>query len=504
MNIEQTYSEDHQIKLSVEADQDRFEKAKYLAARELSKNRNIPGYRPGKAPYQLIVNHLGEAPIIDKALENFLDEIYPQVLDELDEEPYGPGKLEEVKSLEPPVFEFVIPLQPEVELGDYQQIRVEYQESEVSDEDVDEMVNRIASQQAVVEEVDHPAEVGNIVDTSLSGRLAEADPEDEEAQVMINQPLPVMIKEEDEEQSQEWPFPGFSRQLLGVSVGDQLELTHIHNDSEEVSEELRGQEVLYTVEVEGIRERKLPEIDDEFVQSVSEFETVEEFMDDIRSGISAQSAQEDENTYLNAIFDEILKDATVKYPPQMLENEVEGQIQEIENRLQAQGMELEMYLAMQEMTEEDFREQIRPEAAKRIERGLIIGKIAESENLDINPDEITQEYQEIVNDHFGEGDSEEKSQFMQSGESMNLLNRVSSQMVTQRTIDYLKALAKGDDVSEFLKPEEKVEEEELEGSLEVTGKGDGEEASTDQELEQTEEAESENPDESDQDEENDV
>ena len=148
MNIEKTYSEDHQIKLTVETDQESFDKAKYIAARELSKNRNIPGYRPGKAPYQLIVNHLGEAAIMDRALENYLDEIYPDVLDELDEEPYGPGKLEEVKSLEPPVFEFVIPLQPEVELGDYREIRVDYQESEVSEDDVDEMVNRIASQQA--------------------------------------------------------------------------------------------------------------------------------------------------------------------------------------------------------------------------------------------------------------------------------------------------------------------------------------------------------------------
>lgn len=453
MDIKQTQIENHQLEIVVETDQDSFDKAKYLAAKDLSKNKKIPGYRPGKAPYQLVVNHFGESRIIDHALEHYLDEIYPEVLDEIEQEPYGPGQLQEIESLEPPVFKFVIPLQPEVELGNFHSIRIPYQGKSVDEEDVQEVIDRIAAQQAVIEEVDHPAEETNIVDTTLSGRLAEADPEDEGAQIMINQPLPVMIKTADEDDSKEWPFPGFSRQLLGISAGEELELTHAHPDSENVDEDVRGKEVLYTVQVEGIRERVLPDINDEFVQSISEAETVEELVDEVRADLIAQNEQEAENEYLNEIFERILEDAVVKYPPQMVEKEVEGEIQELSQRLQAQGMELDMYLEMQEMSMDDLRDQIRPQAETRIERGLIIGQIVEAEDLDISPEEITAEYQQIINQHFGEKDSEERSQFMSSPDSMQLLNRVSSQMISQKAVSYLIALAKGEDVSGFLKKE---------------------------------------------------
>lgn len=496
MNIEKQVLDDHQIEVSVETEQDPFDKAKHLAAKELSKDKEIPGYRPGKAPYQLVVNHVGEGAIIDLALENYLDEIYPEILDEIDHEPYGPGQLSEIESLEPPQFKFLIPLQPEVSLGDYQDVRIPYEEKSVTEDDIQEVLDRIISQQAVIEEVDHPAEEANIVDTSISGRVVDADPDDEEAQLMINQPLPVMIKAEDEEDKKEWPFPGFSRQLLGASPGESLELTHEHGEGEDVSEEVRGKEVLYTVEVEGIRERVLPELDDELAQKISDQDTVEDLRAEIQAELEEQTLQEGENAYLNQIFEAILEDGEVKFPPQMLENEVEGELQELRRRLQAQGMELETYLAMQEMEEEDLREQIRPEARKRIERGLILGKIADTEDLNIGPEAITGEYQKVLDQHFGEDESEERKEFMSSPDSMNLLNQISSQMISQQAIQYLVALAKGEDVSEYLAPEEEDEGETAEvaeqekGAEGEVGEEEGEsEPISEQEKEQTQSSE---------------
>jgi len=462
LKVEQNYLDDHQLQVTVETDQDSFEKEKHKVARELSKDKKIPGYRPGKAPYQLIVNHFGEGAIVDRALENYLDRIYPQVLDEVDGEPYGPGQLKEIESLEPPVFKFVVPLQPEVEIGEFKDIRIPYEETEVDEEEVDKVIERMLAQQASVEEVDQPAEVGSLVDTEITGRPVDADPDDEEAQIMTNQPLPVMIKAEDEDDSKEWPFPGFSRQLLGVSPGDELELNFEYGGDEEVDEDLRGKEVLFVVKVEGIRQRVLPELDEEFVQSASDAESVEEFRDQIHQELSQQSQQEGENAYFNQIFDEIFEVSSLKYPPQMVENEIDGEIEQIQQRLQSQGMELEMYLEMQDMDREGLREEIRPEAEKRIRRGLLLGSIAEEEGLEIDPEEVTTRYQDIVSDHFGEEDSPEKDQFMNSQESMNLLNQISSQMISQYTLDYLKALAMGEDVSDFLKSEEEAEDQSAE------------------------------------------
>jgi len=486
LDIEKTYLEDHQLQIIVEADQEAFEKEKYLAAKELSKDKKIPGYRPGKAPYSLIVNHLGEGAIIDQALGTFLDDIYPKVLDELEDDPYGPGKLNEIQSLEPPTFEFIVPLQPEVELGDYHDLRVPFEESEIHEEEVNEVIERMLNQQASVEEVDHPAEEGSLVDTEITGWPVDADQEDEEARIMSNQPLPVMIKSEEEDDRKEWPFPGFSRQLLGVSPGDVLELTHSYEDKESVDEDLRGKEILYKVKIEGIRQRVLPDLDEAFVTSISDAESVDEFKEQIRDQLTQQSEREDENAYFDAIFEEILKDATVKYPPQMVENEIDGEIEEISNRLESQGMDLEMYLDMQDMDREDLREQIRPQAEKRITRGLLLGKIADQEDLNIDPEEVTSTYQEIVENNFGPEDSEAREAFMNSRESMSLLNQLSSQMISQRALDFLKALAKGEDTSAFIKSGEDEGDESGAENSGTPDVGESDEASEEDEQESEE------------------
>jgi trigger factor len=355
--------------------------------------------------------------------------------------------------LEPPTFIFNIPLQPEVSLGDYHEIRLPFEKGEVSDDEIADVLERMRSQQAAIEPVDHPAEEGNLVDTSLNGREADSDPEDEDSFLLKNQPLPVMIKNKDEDDSKEWPFPGFSRQLLGVSNGDTLDLTYTFPDEESVDEDYRGKEILYSVSINGIRERVLPELNDEFVESISEVSSLDELKEQILDELTSQKEIEEENSYINQILDLILEDAEVKYPPQMVENEVEGEVKELEARLNAQGMDLEMYLSIQNMEEDELREQIKPNAEKRITHGLVLGKISETEEFDINPEEITEEYQKILDEYFGE-DEKAREEYMQSGDSVALLNRISSQYITRKTLDFLKAVALGEDLRPFLKKEE--------------------------------------------------
>jgi trigger factor len=453
LKIEQKYLEDHQLEVIVETDQESFQKAKHLAAKHLAKGKKIPGYRPGKAPYQLIVNHFGEAAVIDHALEHYLDEIYPQIIEEVEKEPYGPGQVKEIKSLEPPVFIFNIPLQPEVELANYLDLRLPFEKSSINDEDVDQVLERMRSQHSSVEPVDHPAEEGNLVDTSLDCREIDSDPDDEDSYLLKNQPLPVMIKAKDEDDSKEWPFPGFSRQLLGVSGDEQLELTYQFPEDDSVDEDYQGKEMLYSVSIRGIRERTLPELDEDFVALVSDLKSVSELRDEIENDLLAQKEMEDDNNYLNSIIEAILEDAEIKYPPQMVENEIEGEVKDLEARLMAQGMDLEMYLNIQNLDEEKLRDEIKPSAESRIRQGLVIGKISESENFDINPDEITSEYQALLDEHFGD-DEKARSEYLKSGESVALLNRVSSQYITRKTLDFLKAVAQGEDYSSFIKVDE--------------------------------------------------
>ncbi len=459
MNIEKTYLEDeHQLKVTAEIEQDAFDKAKYLASKKLSKGLKISGFRPGKAPYKMIVQHMGEEHIINEAIKSLLDNVYPEIINEIDEELYNPGQLQEIQSFEPLIFEILIPLKPTVELGEYHSIRIPYNPPAVSQEDIDEVIKRQRSQQSTVKEVDHPAEENNIVDTKVTGRVADADPEDEEAHVMTNQPLPVLVKSANEDNSKEWPFPGFSRQLLGASRGDTLELIHEHSETEAVSEDLPGKEVLYTVSIESIRERVLPEFNDEFVQSNSNFETVEEFVDALEEGMGAQAQAKYESAYVGKILDAVLEVSTVKYPSQMLEDKVEAKIEDIKARLKAQELEMETYLEMQKMSADDLQEQVTLELEKSLPKSLLLGNIFDSEDLNVTSEDVTTEYQRIVDEAFGSEESSDRKAFYNSQGSVNLLNSISSRMTTDIVLNFLQALAKGEDVSGFKKSTEEETE----------------------------------------------
>jgi trigger factor len=169
LKIETETLDNHQVKLVVEADPDQLEIAKRKAARQIAKRIKIPGFRPGKAPYNVIERQVGEEAILDDAIEQLAQDLYPQALDEAGIKPYGPGTLEKIPSTDPPQFEFMVPLQAEVELGDYQSIRIPYEPDDVSEDEIEQTLKNIQDQQAVVEQVERSAEESDLVRIVLSG-----------------------------------------------------------------------------------------------------------------------------------------------------------------------------------------------------------------------------------------------------------------------------------------------------------------------------------------------
>ena len=168
MKIDTQPLEDHQVKLTVEVENEKLSEAKIRAARQLAKKVKIPGFRPGKAPYQVVVRQIGDAAILEEAMELLIDDIYPKVIEEADIHPYGPGKLEQIVSTEPPTFEFVIPLEAKVVLGDFRSIRRPYELKEIPEQDVENVLDDLRERQAVIEPVDRPAQPGDLVDVRLS------------------------------------------------------------------------------------------------------------------------------------------------------------------------------------------------------------------------------------------------------------------------------------------------------------------------------------------------
>ncbi len=225
MKTEKTFTEDHQVRVRAEFEQETLDGFKRKAARKIAQSTRIPGFRPGKAPYAMVVNHVGEAAVLEEAIDLMLNDVYPQVLEQENIEPYGPGNLEDIPSQEPPVFEFVIPLSPEAELGDVESLKKPYEPPVVSDADVDEYITQMRQNQANIVPVEGAAKIGQLVYMTLEATDENAKTP-EEAIIVKSAPQQTLIPTKKEEKDSEWPYKGFARELIGKKAEDHFSLTH--------------------------------------------------------------------------------------------------------------------------------------------------------------------------------------------------------------------------------------------------------------------------------------
>jgi trigger factor len=258
----------HAMRLTVEIEPERLQKAKIRAAEKLSKKVNIPGFRKGKAPYRVVVGYFGEGAILEDAIEILGNDVYKQALKESNIEPYGPGQIEDVKlEEEKPVLTFVIPLQPRVTLNNYRDVRQDYTAADVTDTDVDRAMLALQEQHAVVEDTDKTAAKGTRVTVDLDARLveedAEAEAEAEEAAVEDQHAdeeghdhehnhhvdKNTIIHQHDAVLSlagEDPVIPGFIDAVTGAAVGETRQFELTYPDDAEEFDELAGPKALFT------------------------------------------------------------------------------------------------------------------------------------------------------------------------------------------------------------------------------------------------------------------
>jgi len=232
LKIETFELEDHRKKITAEFDMDTLERFKHQAARKISQEVKIPGFRPGKAPYDMVRRLYGDKAIQEEAVNLMLEDLYPEVIKESKINPYGPGKLEEITSVDPPKFTFIVPLTPEVELGDYKAMREDYVTPVVTDEKVDDTIERLQRRAGTAEPVERPAQAGDLVAIKLSSRLIQ--PDEGQEPVLIDESNQEMVAGKPEEhmddEGHEWPYPGFANELVGLSAGDKKVFKYTFSD----------------------------------------------------------------------------------------------------------------------------------------------------------------------------------------------------------------------------------------------------------------------------------
>ncbi len=453
MKVETSHLEDHQVKLTVEVESASLESAKRKAARKIAGQIKIPGFRPGKAPYPIVLRQVGEVSLLEEAIEILIQDIYPEIIKTAEIEPYGPGSLENIISTEPPKFEFIVPLKATAELGDYTTIRENYEPEDVKQEDVDGVVENLLEQHAIIEPVERSSQPGDLVYVQITAYKAG---EEEDSNPLIKQrPLSVIVKEKDVEDEAEWPFPGFSRLLVELKNGDKKQITFQFDDSTPY-DNLRNVDAVFNLEILEVRSRVLPAENDEFAQSVGEFSSIDELREAIRTNLKDQS-----NTSYNAEYDEkilekIIEVSKISYPPQMLEKEIDAIIHNLNDRLEQQGLSMDLYLKSRQLDMDGLRDETRSAAESRLKKSLVLLEVAEAENIQIDPQELQTETEKTLGEASRVLPEREYRKLVKGEVASNLVGNIMMEMLIEKTRQRLRDISRGE-AAETDRPESEAE-----------------------------------------------
>lgn len=456
MKFEKKLLKDHQVEIIVETNADQFKKNKGKAARAISKESKIPGFRPGKAPYDVVVRIYGEEYIEERALDFIINEVYPEVIKEADLKPYGPGKLEEVIEKDPPKFKLTIPLQPEVELTDIKAIKFPYKLPKVTEKDIEVVLKNLQTNYATAEEVDKKSEKGDLVTVKMNAILTKPD-KDQDAQILKDTPHQVIIGENiDEEQ---FPFKGFSEKLMGLAKGETKEFSHKY-PKESTYEHLRGKDVNFTIQMENVKKLTKPDLDDDFAKTlgVDDMATLKE---SIQLQLENEKRNEYDNQYYDDLLEKIIEKSTIKYPPLTLEDEVADVLKNFEQNIANQNLDLDTYLKINSRKKEEFVENdIEPAAKKRLEHALVIEEVSRREEIKLDQEDLQKEYQKSFMQMQAAPDYQKlQKQFTTKKLANAMIMQAANRLMNQRTLERLKAYANGE-MNEAKKSEKKPEAEE--------------------------------------------
>lgn len=452
MKIETQALDNQQTKLIAELDGGELDRYKQQAARKISQSAKIPGFRPGKAPYDVIRRMYGEDAIQQEALEMMLKDVYPQALKEAKIDPSGPGQLEEIISTDPPTFAFVVPLQPVVSLGEYKEIRKEYAPEEITDDKIEATLRRLQRSYATAEPVDRPAEKGDMVSFMLSARRTQIE-EGENELLVEETPYQMAAGEEDEDQENPWPYEGFTQELLGVSANEVKTVMHTF-DEESPYPDLQGKEAEFVIRVETVKQLQMSELTDEFATTIGDFETLDALRLAIRTQLQQTNAQQYDQTYFDELVGALVDQATIQFPPHMLDEEVEEFMHNLGHNLERDNLDMETYLKMREMNRDDFVEQeVKPAAKRRLERALVLEEFARSEAVTVSDEETRSVYYAAMQQ--AQLDKTKKRRDLEklaNSMAVNAVNNIFNQRLTARLKNI--AIGKADEPEvEFTQPE---------------------------------------------------
>ncbi|MCD4738617.1 MAG: trigger factor [Anaerolineae bacterium] len=416
----------HEALLTVTIEPEAEREAYQQALRRIGRKISIPGFRKGRAPRGIVERKFGKEAIWQEAAEELLEKISEDVFEQADIQPYRPGELEDL-TLSPITFVLRVPLSPEVELGDYANLRQDPKPVEVTAAELTEALEKMREDNVILEPVARPAQLEDKLEiVTIHGEAAE--------DIFIDDvDFSLRLSESDDEIA-----PGFSAALVGVEAGEKKSFTlTMPEDFEE--EKWQNREISFEVEVAEVYERTLPELDDALASTIGNFESLVELQENLQAEMLEYKEQEAEQAYTDELIDALVAGAEIHYPPVMVKEELDTMEEQLKERFEGYGMKWETFQNLQSETETDLREGWRPEVELRIQRGLALNKFAQITAVKVSDEEVQAEFQTAMAAR-GIEDPELLSGFNFDSE---LGNNIRNALYGNKVLEQLRLLAQG-------------------------------------------------------------
>lgn len=367
--------------LEVEVDADRVSAALDKAFNKVVKKASVPGFRKGKVPRPIFEARYGVESLYQDAIDILLPEVYTEAVEQTDIFPVDRPEVdvEQFGKGQPFKFKAKVTVKPEVKLGDYKGIEVAAESVEVTEEELSQELERLQQRHAELVVIDEEAaQNGDTVvidfDGSVDGVPFEGGKSERYSLELGSNTF----------------IPGFEDQVVGLATGDFKDVVVTFPETYH-AEELAGKEAVFKVKVHEIKRKQLPELDDEFAKDVSEFDTLDEFKEDLKKQLADRKAKENEAARETYLVDKVGENAEVEIPRSMVQGEVQNMVRDFDNRLRTQGMNLEMFLSFSGQSLTELQEQMEGDAEKRVRNNLVLEQIAKEEKIEVTEDELNEE-----------------------------------------------------------------------------------------------------------------
>lgn len=439
MSVQVEQLEKNMAKLTIEVPAEELEKAIQSAYMKQKGKISLPGFRKGKVPRHMIEKMYGVEIFFEDAANELISQEYPKAMEEsgLDIVSRPTVDVEQIEKGKPFIFTAEVAVKPEVTLGKYMGVQVTKIDTSVTDEEIEEEINKERENNArTVTVEDRPVADGDTAVIDFEGFV---DDEPFEGGKGENHSLVI---------GSHSFIDTFEEQLIGKNTGDELEVK-VTFPEEYHAEELAGKPAVFKVKINEIKAKELPELDDDFAQDVSEFDTLKEYQESVKTKLTerkeAAARRDKEEEALGKIIDK----SKMEIPEAMIETQVGNMVNEFANRMAQQGLSMEQYMQFTGMTLEKMQEQMKPEALKRIQTGLVLEKIAKEENIEVTDEEVEAEVARMAEMYGMEVDKLKEYMGDAEKESMK------KDLAVQKAVDLIM-----ENIKERAKPKSKKEKDE--------------------------------------------